>query len=88
VSDDATEFTELRPTKPRRTPEIGSRPISAETYERLLAALETVYPGKWRRAVDVCPVAVNKTIDNEADALETIRRIEERAEGKVRKRKC
>lgn len=40
------------------------------------AALERVYPGKWRRAVDVCPVAVNKTIDNEMDALATIAKID------------
>lgn len=59
-------------TIPDRWPEA----ISHETYERLLEVLEEVYPGKWRRAVDVCPVAVNKTIDNESDALETIRRIE------------
>jgi hypothetical protein len=63
---------------PRTSPRASDPPITSETYERLLAALERVYPGKWRRAVDVCPVAVNKTIDNEEDALETIRRIEER----------
>ena len=64
---------------PRRdVPNWDTTPITRETYERLVAALEIVYPGKWRRAVDVCPVAVNKTIDNEADTLETIRRIEER----------
>lgn len=63
---------------PRVTPRLKSKPITPETYERLLAALDVVYPGKWRRSVDVCPVAVNKTIDNEADALETILRIQER----------
>lgn len=63
----------------RSGPDFRSTPISAETYERLLAVLERVYPGKWRRAVDVCPVAVNKTIDNEADALATIQKIRERA---------
>jgi hypothetical protein len=30
-----------------------------------------------RRAVDVRPVTINKTIDNEADAQETMRRIVE-----------
>lgn len=60
----------------RSIPDYSDEPISAETYEKLLACLERKYAGKWRRAVDVCPVAVNKTIDNEEDALETIRRIE------------
>jgi hypothetical protein len=59
-------------TRPRTVPK--GEPIKPETFERLLEALERHYPGKVRRAVDVCPVAVNKTIDNEADALETIRR--------------
>lgn len=63
---------------PRRTKRFESKAIKPETYERLIAALEKVYPGKWWRAVEVCPVAVVKTIDNEADALETILRIEER----------
>lgn len=63
---------------PRKTFRMDDPPITPETYERLLVALEAVYPGKWRRTVDVMPVAVCKTIDNERDALETIRRIEER----------
>ena len=62
----------------RSHPDWKSEPITTETYDALLSALEKAYPGKWRRSVDVCPVAVNKTIDNEADALETIRRIEEK----------
>lgn len=66
----------------RSTPRLHSKPITPKTYARLLECLESVYPGKWRRAVDVCPVAVNKTIDNEADALETIRRIEERKDSR------
>lgn len=73
-----SSFDSYRPSRPRKTPLIGSAPIAPETFDRLLIALESVYPGKWRRAVNVCPVAVNKTIDNERDALETIRRIEER----------
>ena len=59
----------------RTAPDLKAEPIRAATYARLLVALDLVYPGKWRRAVDVCPVAVNKTIDCEADALKTIRRI-------------
>lgn len=70
--------TGLRDPGPRSTPDPKSKPITPETYERLLVALERVYPGKWRRSVDVMPVAVCKTIDNEADALETIRRVEEK----------
>lgn len=58
-------------------------PISEATYVRLLSALDQVYPGKWRRAVDICPAFVSKTIDNEADALETIQRIEERGRGRA-----
>ena len=61
--------------KVRTAPEIGAAPITEATYRKLLQCLERRYPGKWRRAVDVCPVLVNKTIDNQADALETIRRI-------------
>ncbi len=64
----------------RVTPDRNSLPIRPETYGLLLAALERVYPGKWRRAVDVCSMAVNKTIDCEADALETIHRITEATE--------
>jgi len=64
----------------RTMPNLKSQPITEATYAELLAALDLVYPGKWRRAVDVCPVAVNKTIDNELDARETIRRILGRAE--------
>lgn len=60
----------------RKHPDPRSQPISEATYAKLLRVLERVYPGRWRRAVDVCPVAVNHTIDNQADALETIRRIE------------
>lgn len=59
-----------------RTTWVGA-PMKRETFERLLAAVERTYPGKVRMVVEVCPVAVQKTIDNEADALETIRRIEE-----------
>jgi hypothetical protein len=59
----------------RYSPRTKSEPITARTYDVLLAELERAYPGKWRRAVDVTPVAVCKTVDNEADALETIRRI-------------
>jgi hypothetical protein len=53
-----------------------SQPITAETAQRLYDALESAYPGKVWRVVECCPVAVVKTIDNEADAMETLRRIE------------
>lgn len=62
-------------------PDWSTQPMSAETQERLMVALEHHYPGRVRRAVDVMPKAVNKTIDNEADALETIRRCEEASDG-------
>lgn len=61
-------------TKPRTTCDWSSEPIDPTTYDRLIAALEEKYPGKVRRAVCVMPGAVEKVIDNEADALETIRR--------------
>lgn len=61
----------------RDTPNMDDKAIQPRTYQRLLLCLESVYPGKWRRSVDVCPVAVNKTIDNEIDARETIERIEQ-----------
>jgi len=52
-----------------------SQPITAETFERLCAAVESRHPGKWWRALEVCPVAVVKTIDNEEDAKATIEMI-------------
>jgi hypothetical protein len=67
----------------RSHPNYKTAPISEETFVELLAALDQVYPGKWRRAVDICPAFVSKTIDNEADALETIQRIEERGRGRA-----
>ena len=54
--------------------------ITAATYTRLVALLEAQYPGKVRRTVEVCPVAIVKCIDNEHDALMTIGRLERRAE--------
>ena len=48
-----------------------------DTAKRLYDALERRYPGKVWRVVEVCPVAVVKTIDNEADAQETLRRLDE-----------
>lgn len=61
----------------RTTPKIDDPAMKPETYDKLLAALERVYPGKVRRSVDVFSGAMVKTIDNEIDALETIRRIED-----------
>lgn len=49
-------------------------PMSAETAEALYKALEEKYPGKVRRVVECCPVAVMKTFDNDFDAQETLRR--------------
>ena len=54
-----------------------STPIQPETFARLVTVLETSYPGKVRRVVEVCPVAIVKTIDNERDALTTIRNVGE-----------
>lgn len=69
----------LSAARPRQHTDPASPPITADTYERLVSALESVYPGRVRRTIEVTPVAITKTIDNETDALETIRRIEERA---------
>lgn len=62
----------------RATKSTTSTPMTAATQERLIAALERRYPGKVWRVVEVCPVAVVKTIDNEEDALVTILNIERR----------
>lgn len=53
-----------------------STPMTAATQERLIAALEALHPGKVWRVVEICPVAVVKTIDNEEDALVTLMNIE------------
>ncbi len=53
-----------------------SKPMTAETAQRLYDALESIYPGKVWRVVECCPAAVIKTIDNDADALATLARIE------------
>ena len=52
------------------------KPMSANTCERLVTLLEARYPGCVRRSVEVCPDVVIKIIDNEADALLTIRNLE------------
>lgn len=61
----------------RKTKDPSAKPISEDLAQRLYHALEQRYPGKVWRAIEVCPVAVVKTIDNEADALETLRRLQE-----------
>ena len=61
---------------PRETADWNSKPIQAATFTKLVALLEARYPGKVRRTLEVCPVAVIKTIDNEADARATIARLE------------
>lgn len=60
----------------RTTKALNSRPMTRETQERLIALLEARYPGKVWRVVETCPVAVVKTIDNERDAIATIRNLE------------
>lgn len=62
----------------RKAPDLKSKPMSLKTQERLIELASKLYPRRVRRAVDLCPVAVNHTVDNEADALETIRRMERR----------
>lgn len=61
----------------RHTKELTSEPISEDLAQRLYQALDKKYPGKVWRVIECCPVAVVKTIDNEADARETLRRLEE-----------
>lgn len=66
--------------KQRRTADwVKGKPISEDLLQHLCHALEQRYPGKVRRALLVCPVAVEHVIDNEADARETIRRLEAHA---------
>jgi len=57
----------------RKTKDRNSKPISEDLAQRLYHALEQRYPGKVWRVIEVCPEAVVKTIDNEDDALETLR---------------
>lgn len=52
-----------------------STSMKLETQEALVALAAAIYPGRVRRSVDICPVAVNHTIDNEEDAQETLRRM-------------
>lgn len=61
----------------RHTKEIDSPHMREETAAKLYSALQKKYPGKVWRVIEVCPVAVVKTIDNERDALETLRRLKE-----------
>lgn len=68
----------------RYTKRVSSQPMTAETAEKLYAVLEAKYPGKVWRAIEVCPIAVQSTIDNEADAQETLRRLEELARARPR----
>jgi len=58
------------------TPPPDAERMSIVTAERLFTLLEARYPGKVWRVVEVCPVAVVKTIDNEFDAQLTIRNLE------------
>ena len=57
-------------------------PLEPETQEKLIKKLAEVYgPTKVRRAVLVCPVAVENVIDNENDAQRTLTNLEQK--GKV-----
>lgn len=58
--------------KPRVTWRLGDQSMKAETFDRLYAELERQWPGRVRRVIEVCPVAVVKTIDNERDAQQTL----------------
>ena len=49
--------------------------ITIKTMGELIKWVEKAYPNNWRMCLDVCPVAIIKTIDNEEDAKETIKRI-------------
>lgn len=60
----------------RTSKAMSSPPMTAETAEKLYAALDALHPGKVWREIVVCPVAVLKTIDNEIDALRTLKNIE------------
>lgn len=62
--------------KIRRHADFAEPGITEKTYARLVTLLELRYPGKVRRVVEVCPVAVVKIIDNEADAVVTIENLE------------
>jgi hypothetical protein len=59
--------------------------IPPELFEQVFAAVEKKYPGRVRRALLVCPVAVEKVIDNESDARETLRRLAEGAADQTNK---
>lgn len=59
----------------RKTHDPASTAITSETFERLMTELGAVYPGKVRRAVILMPAAIEKVIDNEADALATLANI-------------
>jgi len=52
--------------------------IKKDTLEELAKLLDVFYPNKWRYCVDVETGSILKTIDNEDDAQETIRRIKEK----------
>lgn len=50
----------------------ASRPMEEATFLALYDMLEARYPGRVRRVLEVCPVAVIKMIDNERDAQQTL----------------
>lgn len=63
-----------------------SLPIQRETFEILYQELESRYPGKVRRILEIAPVAVTVTIDNEDDARQTLNNIKRKYEiGRVQR---
>lgn len=65
-----------RHEEPRTTADWeNDEPIGEDLLQRLYHALEQKYPGRVRRALLVCPVAVEKVIDNAADAHQTLENI-------------
>lgn len=60
----------------RQAKTMDSTPMKVETAERLFTLLNVRYPGHVWRVIEVCPVSVVKTIDNETDALTTIANLE------------
>jgi len=67
----------------RKTARWGEdEPLSEQTERELIERLSAEFGAdKVRRAVLVCPVAVEKVIDNEKDARQTIRNLERRGRG-------
>lgn len=46
--------------------------IKLSTLLLLAHLIEEKYPDKWQFAMEICPVAIIKTVDNQGDAITTI----------------